>query len=65
MQQRWQMEWISPTLCVSLWNNCTSQTKRGPRQNATSQAEAPEKAPAIPHMNQGEGTCSALELEER
>lgn len=50
MQQRWQMEWISPTLCVSLWNNSTSQTKRGPRQNATSQAEAPKEGSSYsPH----------------
>lgn len=40
MQQRLQAEWVSTTVHLTLWENCTSQTKRGQRQNATSKAEA-------------------------
>lgn len=40
MQQRLQAEWVSTTVHLTLWENCTSQNKRGQRQNATSKAEA-------------------------
>lgn len=47
VQPRWSMEWISTALCLTLWNNCTAQTKRDPRQNAAAK-QRPRGRPALP-----------------